>query len=84
MTNDQPDLAEMPEAKKRALNALRTIADRSPAERRISATTLRKIIDVAWKHQFDAEVERTAARRELREVLSPEFERVRRANDEAK
>jgi hypothetical protein len=43
------------------------------AERRLSATTLRRVVDIAWRHQFSPS-DRSKARAELRAVLKPEVE----------
>lgn len=70
-------MIDMPDAKAAAIRALSAATERRPAEKRLSATTIRDVVDIAWRYQFEPS-ERAAARRELREALKPEFTRARR------
>lgn len=54
-----------------ALDALERIAARRSGEGRLSDTTLQRVVDIAWRYQFNP-AERRAPRTELREVLRPE------------
>ncbi len=54
-----------------ALNALSDVAAKDREDQRLSETTLRLVLQIAWEHQFDSE-SRTQARRQIAEVLSSE------------
>ena len=56
-----------------ALSALESAAARSRARGRLSATTLNRVVDIAWRYQFSP-ADRARARSELRTVLKPEVE----------
>jgi len=74
---------EMPQGKTEALNALTEALESVPIEKRISATTTRKIVDVAWRHQFTRlGPDRAAARRDLLDDLQTEFLRAKEAGKE--
>lgn len=57
-----------------ALSALKESASQSARGTRLSDRTLERVVDIAWRHQFDPG-ERRAARNELREALSPEIDK---------
>lgn len=65
---------QMPEAKAQALNALTQAASSRPQARQLSATSLRALLDIAWRHQFQID-DRAASRREIRDVVAPEVRR---------
>ena len=67
----------MPDAKTAAISALTAASGRRPVEKRLSATTIRAVVDIAWKHQFEPS-DRAPSRRELKEVLAAEFLRARK------
>lgn len=69
MTNDMPD------AKASALEALLKAASQRPDGGRVSPATIRTVVDIAWRHQFEPS-ERAVAREELRAALAPEFHRA--------
>jgi len=70
---------DMPEAKASALEAMLAAVLARPATRQISIPTVRLVVDIAWRHQFDPE-NRAVARKELRLSLLPEVRRVQEAN----
>ena len=70
-------MIDMPEAKAAAVQALTNAADKRPSDKRLSATTIRTVVDIAWRYQFEP-TDRAAARRELKEALSPEYLRARK------
>ena len=57
-----------------ARDALEAEAGKGRTSERISSTTLGRVVDIAWRYQFDA-VDRASARKELRDVLMPEIEK---------
>ena len=69
----------MPDGKLEAINALNAALEQVPVNERISKTNVKRIIDIAWKHQFEPVI-RAGVRTELLEVLSGEFDRAGRGN----
>lgn len=57
-----------------AQSALERIASRNSLGDRLSEDTLRRVVDIAWRHQFNP-AERRTSRNELREALRPEISR---------
>lgn len=76
-TNEESSLSEdVPRAKLAAIDAMRMAVARQSGEQRLTQRTIRGVIDLAWRHQF-ADDDRSQARRELRDLLEPEFLRAR-------
>lgn len=57
-----------------ARDAIQAEAEKGSSSWRLSTTSLGRVVDTAWRYQFDA-VDRAEARKDLREVLLPEIER---------
>jgi hypothetical protein len=64
---------EISSGRSMAVSALEAAAGKLWAEGRLSATTLNRVVDIAWRYQFSP-ADRAKARSELREVLKPEVE----------
>lgn len=47
---------------------------RQPASKRVSEHTARRLVDIAWRHQFQIE-DRREAREEIKKAIQPEVAR---------
>ena len=68
-------MAEASIGQEQASSALSQAAMVDPPEIRISATTLRQVVAIAWQNQFE-EGQRSLARRMLAEALKGEVDAV--------
>ncbi len=73
---------EVSNARSAAETAMIEAAAARSGVRRISDQTIRRVVDIAWRHQFELE-DRRAAREEMRAAVAPEVGRRMAANDEA-
>jgi hypothetical protein len=69
-------MSDVPSGKTEAYEAIVAAADDRDPDQRLSATTLRRVIDVAWAYQFHP-VDRSKARQELQDVLAVEYRRAK-------
>jgi hypothetical protein len=60
------------EGRQVAVDALTQVADRDREDSRFSATSIRRIVDIAWNNQSRDE-QRQQARAELQEVINDEI-----------
>jgi hypothetical protein len=66
-----------PEGKLAAIESLTESLAAVPVAERISTSTIRKLVDIAWRNQFEISgANRSVARREILTELAPEFQRA--------